>query len=277
VGYDAVVPPSLAPYRVTARNTSVHSANKIHDDTVARRYGFRGGLVPGVTVYGYMTRAILGALGRAWIERGDAAVRFTKPIYEGEEIALRASPRPGSPAGVEVHAVNPAGESCAIATAAIPGAGGEPIDLAQFPVRPLPGTRPEAARAVLEALGPLGSPERRYDAATAAECRERFDDADPIYAGAGALVHPAFFLDQANRALDQNLALGPWIHAASEVRHLRAGRVGERITTRGRVLRVFEKKGNEFVELDLLLVADGVRPVARVRHLAIYRVREPVA
>src|SRR6185295_11556657 len=33
----------LQPYRVTAYNTSKQSENKIHDDTVARRFGFSGG------------------------------------------------------------------------------------------------------------------------------------------------------------------------------------------------------------------------------------------
>jgi len=40
----------LPGYRVKARNTSTSSENKIHDDAVARAYGFRGGLVPGVTL-----------------------------------------------------------------------------------------------------------------------------------------------------------------------------------------------------------------------------------
>ena len=31
------------------------SSLKIHDDATARRFGFGGGLVPGVDVYGYMT------------------------------------------------------------------------------------------------------------------------------------------------------------------------------------------------------------------------------
>src|SRR5256886_7527398 len=47
----------LPVYRVTAKNTSTGD-NKIHDDVTARRYGFRGALVPGVTVYAYMTQPL---------------------------------------------------------------------------------------------------------------------------------------------------------------------------------------------------------------------------
>ena len=42
----------LEPHRVSAYNTAHDSENKIHDDATARRFGFGGGLVPGVDVYG---------------------------------------------------------------------------------------------------------------------------------------------------------------------------------------------------------------------------------
>jgi acyl dehydratase len=265
---------SAPEYRVTARNTSVDSDNKIHDDAVARRLGFRGGLVPGVTVYAYMTRPILAVLGPAWLERGAAAVRFVAPVYEGEELTLRAVPSSAAATVVDVSAVNPAGLVCAVVSASLPEEAPPAVRLAEHPSAPLPADRPPATRAVLEGLATLGAPERRYDADTAAEYCAKFDDPDPRYRGAGAVIHPAFYLDQGNRAVDQNVRLGPWIHTGSEVRHLRRALAGARITTRGRVRRVFEKKGNEFVELDLLLVADDARPVAQLRHVAIYRLRE---
>ena len=44
----------IETYRVSAYNTSKLSENKIHDDAVARKFGFSGGLVPGVDVFAYM-------------------------------------------------------------------------------------------------------------------------------------------------------------------------------------------------------------------------------
>ena len=46
---------ALATHTVLAHNWATESENKIHDDAVASRYGFRGGLVPGVAVWAYMT------------------------------------------------------------------------------------------------------------------------------------------------------------------------------------------------------------------------------
>jgi len=42
---------AITAYEVSAFNTAVASENKIHDDSIARRFGFRGGLVPGVEVW----------------------------------------------------------------------------------------------------------------------------------------------------------------------------------------------------------------------------------
>src|SRR5215211_8860378 len=77
-------------YRVRARNTSVTSDNKIHDDEVAARFGFRGGLVPGVTVYAYMTVPLVAQFSAAWLERGSMQVKFHHPFYEGEEVFVRS-------------------------------------------------------------------------------------------------------------------------------------------------------------------------------------------
>src|SRR5215472_14247354 len=73
----------MMEYAVSAYNTAKESENKINDDAVAQRFGFRGGLVPGVDVYAYMAHLPVQAWGRVWLERGLADCRFLKPVYEG--------------------------------------------------------------------------------------------------------------------------------------------------------------------------------------------------
>ncbi len=46
-----VVGVELPEYRASARMPADPMENKIHEDALARAMGFRGGLVPGVTVY----------------------------------------------------------------------------------------------------------------------------------------------------------------------------------------------------------------------------------
>jgi hypothetical protein len=66
-------------HRVVARNPSTDSENRIHTYEVAWKYGFKGGLVPGVTIYAYACAPILKNLGEEWLEKGSATMRFSAP------------------------------------------------------------------------------------------------------------------------------------------------------------------------------------------------------
>src|SRR4051812_19582790 len=70
-------------YEVEAFNVSREAENKIHDDAVAQRFGFRGGLVPGAEVYAYMAHLPVTRWDREWLARGTAECKFLKPVYDG--------------------------------------------------------------------------------------------------------------------------------------------------------------------------------------------------
>jgi len=73
-------------YCVRAGNTAPDSENRIHDDQTAAAYGFRRGLVPGFTVYGYLTVPVVHRFGVDWLEREGTRVRFLESIYEGDAV-----------------------------------------------------------------------------------------------------------------------------------------------------------------------------------------------
>src|ERR1700758_5114384 len=106
----------LEAYRVQAYNTAKLSENKMHDDTVARRFGFSGGLVPGVDVMAYMMHLPVATWGRAFLERGLIDARFVKPVYDGEDVGLRARESDGV---LELE-VESRGEICATGSASLP-------------------------------------------------------------------------------------------------------------------------------------------------------------
>src|SRR5215470_9563589 len=103
-GVDLVPGGTLPVHRVRARNLSRDSENRIHDDEVARRYGFAGGLVTGTTVYAYLSHPLARVWGQAWLEGGTARIRFRCPIYEGDllRIEARVVGRSGGPVAGEV-------------------------------------------------------------------------------------------------------------------------------------------------------------------------------
>ena len=269
------MPEPLPVYRVRARNTSTKSENRIHDDTLARRYGFRGGLVPGVIVYAYLTQPLAAGFGDAWLGRGTAHARFRRPIIDAEDVTVSGDVTARDARGVNasVAARTEAEGECGLAEVTLPAGSPTPVNVTLYPKAALPAERPPVSREHLARLDVLGSPQTRYEGEVATAWLEKVADPLPIYRGRNAWVHPAFYLDQANRALDQNVRLGPWIHVESRVRHLGGARVGETLETRGRVRSVYERKGRESVELDLLIVAAGERPrpVAHVLHTAIFK------
>jgi len=268
---------TLAVYRVTAKNTST-GENKIHDDATARRYGFRGALVPGVTVYAYMTQPLAAAFGAAWLARGTANVRFVKPVLEGEEVTVTGlvTGRDARGIAVTVTASTAATGECATLSASIPAGNPTPINAALYGEAPLPEPRPDATRAHWTSLTTLGTPRAHYDEVAAETYVAKVSEALPLYRGADGWVHPGFLLEQGNRAVDRNVMMGPWIHVGSVVRHLGGARVGDRLAARGRVRSLFEKKEREFVELDVVIVAGATaRPVAHLLHTAIYRLPPP--
>ena len=268
----------LPLYRVIANNASSTGENKIHDDETARRYGFPGALVPGVIVYAYMTQPLAAAFGSAWLTRGTASVRFVKPVLHGEEVTVTGTVISRDATGItaRVSAGTAATPECATMTATIPAGQPTPVNLATYGEAALPEPRPEATRERWASVTTLGTPRAQYDAAAAEAYLAKVTEPLALYRRPDGWVHPGFLLEQGNRAVDRNVKMGPWIHVASTVRHLGGARVGERLATRGRVRSLFEKKGREFVELDLVIVAgDTARPVAHLLHSAIYRLPPP--
>lgn len=260
-----------ATYRVEAFNTAKASENKIHDDTVAARFGFTGGLVPGVDVYAYMTHLPVARWGRAWLERGTAECRFGKPVYDGEIAELEARETPD---GIAIT-VTSRGENCATGAAALPAEQAAP-DLLAFPARMVAANRPPASAESLPvgrwlSANPVqATPE--YVAQYLADVRETA----PIYAEQG-LVHPGTVLRLCNWALSANVVLGPWIHVGSKLRNFAAARVGDELNVRARVSGNYMHKGHKFVELDALVVANGRTAIARIAHTAIYLPRQVAA
>ncbi len=249
------------PLRVRAVNTAADSENKIHDGAVAAAYGFRGGLVPGVTVYGYMAAAAMEHFGPEWLERGAMDVRFLKPVYDGDDLMVTVEAGGDGRAHIAAGAIG-AGES-AVAEAWIhSGAPGDAAKHADAPV--------ELRAASREAFTPgihLGTLARRLDLA-----QSRVTAPLDPFVGPERRAHPATLLSLANEILMTNYALGPWMHTASEVRNFSSARDGEPILVRARIADRFERKGHEFVVLDVVILGED-RVIEQVRHTAIWRPR----
>lgn len=255
----------MQPHSLVAFNTATASTNKIHDDEVAQRFGFRGGLVPGVDVYAYLCHPPVEAWGIAWLERGTMRVRFHQPVYDGHRVDIV----PGAGGRLELR--DEAGVLRADGVATLPDHPVASPDPADWPDVEQVVDPPKASPEVLVPGTALGLAPHGFHADRAQEYLDDVREEAPIYAAEG-VAHPGWILRDANYVLSANVRLGPWIHVESVVQHHLAVHDGEEVSARAIVTKEWDHKGHRFVELDVLHLADG-RPVARTTHTAIYRPR----
>ena len=255
----------MQPYSLVAFNTATASANKIHDDEVARRFGFRGGLVPGVDVYAYLCHPPVETWGIDWLERGTMRARFHAPVYDGHRVDIV----PGEDGRLELR--DDSGALCADAWAALPTDVAQAPDPADWPDVGQSEDPPPASPEVLVPGTAFGLASHGFHADRAQEYLDDVRATSAVYAE-HRVAHPGWVLRDANYVLSTNVRLGPWIHVESVVQHHDVVRDGQEVTARALVTKEWEHKGHRFVELDVLHLGDG-RPVARTMHTAIYQPR----
>lgn len=263
--------PAAIQHVVEAFNLSAASENKIHDDIVAQRFGFAGGLVPGVEVYAYMTNPVVRQFGPDWLRRGGAECRFQKPVYDGRMATATGTVQGDGSLSLKVESE---GVSCGTGRATFePTTTGPAVE--GYPTAPLPdhASRPDAAPESLVTGKIMGTFEQVMDRTELEKYLDDIREDLDLYRQEG-IAHPGWLLRLANRALSMNVKLGPWIHVGSKVRNFDVARYGDSVAARARVSREYEHKGHRFVDLDVLLVANGSTAVAHIDHTAIYRPRQ---
>ena len=248
-------------HEVVAFNTATESTNRMHDDTVAATFGFRGGLVPGVDVWAYLTRPCVDRWGIEFLERGAMDARFLLPVYDGERVTARLDD------DGTLSVIGPDGTERARGSAGLTDPPAvRPLETAAAP-DPVPDATPERLRPGT-VLGTLSFHHRKEQAA---QYLDDVRESSDLYEG-GAICHPGFLARQANYVLSRTVRLGPWIHVSTRAHHRTVVRDGDLLEVRGVVVDEREHKGHRFVDLEVEITADG-RPAWSAFHTAIWRPR----
>ncbi len=188
-------------HAVVAFNTATESTNRMHDDAVAATYGFRGGLVPGVDVWAYLTRPCIDRWGLEFLDRGTMEARFLLPVYDGEEVVARLAD------DGTLTVMGPDGSLRATGSARIE----EPAPVRTLATAPVPDGPPPATAERLAPGTVLGTLQFTFRQAPAAQYLADVRETSPLYAD-GAVSHPGFLARQANFVLSSSVRMGPWIH-----------------------------------------------------------------
>ena len=213
----------------------------MHTDDVASRYGFRGGLVPGVDIFGYLCQAFEDEQGLEWRRQGWGELRLIRPFYDGESVVVRGEPSMGD------WALSAEGDDGGVRATLRLGLHNKAALSFVPPSGEVPVTRPAASDESLAPDTVMGS------------MRIVLKDASPRE-----------MLEAANRILMANFVLGPWIHTASKLQWFRAPRVGEAMEVRAVIEDLFARKGQSMVRYAVAFLSDD-GPLLNVDHTAIWR------
>jgi len=260
------------PYDGEAYNQATASDNRIHSDEVARQYGFEGALVPGVTVSSYLIHPAVEAWGADWLARGQASIVVKKPLYDRR--GFRVDVRGATDTSYDADLTDSTGTLCATAAVKLPGeTGTPPVRRDDAPIADrVPATREgiellrERGMGAMKAVWDEGVPMTTY-------FRDASRMPEILRLDGGGYANSAFLLGLTNHVFAANVALGPWVHLQTDSQHFAPVPRGSEIIVQARVLELFEKKGHEFVDVDVAAFFANDAPIMAVRLRAIYKLR----
>lgn len=265
-------------WQAVAFNQATESSNQIHSDEMAKAYGFKGGLVPGVTISSYLMHPAVEAWGEHWLSSGQAEITVHRPLYDGYAFDVEVSD--ATDHSYRAVLVDQEGTRCASGTLQLveddgvrPVRRGDPMLERDQPIPPV-------SREVLERFRDEGMhalPARwkaTHDMATYLS--------DPaampaIHRPDGhGLANGAFLLGLTNWVLAGNTYMNPWVHAQTDSRFYAAVAPDTDLVVECAVADLFERKGHEFVDARVdVYVRDTDEAVMSATLRAIYRLRPP--
>jgi len=264
---------TLAAYQISAINDALTSENRIHSDDIARKYGFTGALVSGVSIFGYLTHPLVANQGESWFRNSIAEVRFLKPAYAGDTLDIRLEPANGSQQDhYQVSVANPEGALLAQLDSRSAIDLPAPDPLAHMTADSLESTRPEISWDLIEPGRPAPRCEFLVSAERQQEALALMRDGLELYQqGENPLIHPYLLLKECNNALMRMFVLPAWIHVGSRLVLREPPRVGESFEIVTVPIEKWERKGHQFVRLYIAFCSPS-QVALEVWHSAIFRI-----
>ncbi len=269
-------PPGLMQsWSQLAFNQEPDSPNQIHGDELAQQFGFEGGLVPGVTVSAYLLHPAVEAWEEDFLDRGWSHVRVLSPLYDGETFAVEVGE--SGPGYYEAALTRPDGTLSARAEVRLPDTLPAPPERRGDPLVALDYVGPPATLEQWMQLRAGGCSAQRFEWRPGGRLGTYLRDETAMPAllrGPEACANPAFILGISNWIAAANAYMNPWVHLETRAQHFRCVQAGTAVVAEMSVTDLFEKRGHEFVDVqvDLYDEADDTC-LASIALRAIYRLR----
>jgi len=258
-----------------AFNQAPDSANEIHGDKIAKQYGFKGGLVPGVTVSAYLIHPAITAWGMDFLERGYAHVRVGSPLYDFEQFTVNVLKE--TETSYEAELRRPDDTLSANATVELKEMAETPPSRRGHPIAERGYVGPAASFEVWEKLQHEGCKAFRYHWGSKHNMQTYVRDASlmpSLLTGDNAFANMGFILGTSNWVLASNAYMNPWVHLETYSQNYQPIAQDTTIITEMTVADFFEKKGHEFVDAELALFNEADDScLTTIKLRAIYKLR----
>ena len=266
----------MNPWKAYALNTAPDSENQIHSDDLAKRYGFKGGLVPGVTVSAYLLHPVIESSGMAWLEKGYANCKITSPLYDGENFEVISEiPREGQ---TNTFLKNEDGKIIANAESKIlenipskPKYRGDLLIQEEFKA-------PVASFAEWKKLKKEGCKAFKFHWGGDNPLIYLSDEKKlPLILQPSKSGHAnlSFLLGCANWILAGNAFMNPWVHLETKSQNYKAVSIETTLIAEMSVIDFYEKKGHEFIEVEVNLFEEKSKQCCMsINQLAIFKLRK---
>ena len=263
-------------WKASALNTAPDSENQIHSDDLAKRYGFKGGLVPGVTVSAYLLHPVIESSGMDWLEKGYANCKITSPLYDGENFEVISEiPREGQ---TNTFLKNEDGKIIANAESKIlenipskPKYRGDHLIQGEFKA-------PVASFAEWKKLKKEGCKAFKFHWGGDNPLIYLSDEKKlPLILQPSKSGHAnlSFLLGCANWILAGNAFMNPWVHLQTKSQNYKSVSLETTLITEMSVIDFYEKKGHEFIEVEVNLFEEKSKQCCMsINQLAIFKLRK---
>ena len=258
-----------------ALNTAPNSENQIHGDDMAKEFGFKGGLVPGVTVSAYLLHPIIEKWGLDWLEKGWAKCKITSPLYDKENFSVHLNEISENKILSNLKNSNQVVTANAEASLLedIPDA--PKIRNDKIAIKNFQG--PRASKNVWMKLKKDGCMAFEYfwgGKDPLIYLRDQNNLPDLLNPSKKGLSNLSFLLGCSNWALASSAYMNPWIHLQTTSQNYQALSFNSSVIAEIQVNEVYEKKGHEFVDVDVNLFKQKDKScIMTINLLSIYKVR----
>ncbi|MDA0979207.1 MAG: hypothetical protein O3B72_11650 [Proteobacteria bacterium] len=241
-------------WQAEALNTAPDSPNEIHGDQLAQQFGFKGGLVPGVTISAYLIHPAVETWGMAFLEKGKAHVTVRKPLYDGDKFTVRILS--SSDSTYQAELVRSDGVTSASAEISIEDDAPAPLTRLGAPIAACEYVGPPASPAAWEKLRQEGCLAFRYPWGSQARMKTYLRNElqmPELLSGTRPYANMGFLLGISNWVLAGNAHMNPWVHLETSSQNYRPVPWGTSVIGEMEVRDYYEKRGHRFVDAEVAL------------------------